>query len=149
MGQVRVHMRDRILVRVVGNIHICVDRIFKGTGGSVHCLKYSLKFHGLNNQNLKKNFLNPDPLIDVKLKIRISCSSSQILFYIFLNRIFSFRKRFYFEFRCIKFVKEKIKPFVRVLYSTFYNIMYKLLGKYKALAHSYEEWLQNDWRQYL
>ena len=36
-------MRDRILVRVVGKIHICVDRIFKEIWGSVHCLKYSIK----------------------------------------------------------------------------------------------------------
>ena len=52
VGQVRVRMRDRILGRGVVKIHICVDRIFKETGGSVHFLKLSLKFQGLNNKFL-------------------------------------------------------------------------------------------------
>ena len=41
VGPVRLRIRDRILGRGVVKIHICVDIIFKWTGGSVHCLKYS------------------------------------------------------------------------------------------------------------
>ena len=33
---------------------LCVDRIFKGRGSSVHCSKYSLTFLSLNNLNLFK-----------------------------------------------------------------------------------------------
>ena len=42
VGQVRLRMMDRILGEGVIKIDICVDRIFKGTGGSVNSLKYSL-----------------------------------------------------------------------------------------------------------
>ena len=41
VGQVRIHMRDRILGIGVVKIHICVDRIVKGTGDAV--LYYSVK----------------------------------------------------------------------------------------------------------
>ena len=51
VGQVRVPMRDRKPGIGVVKIHSCVDRIFKGTGGSVHCLKYSLKLQALHNHN--------------------------------------------------------------------------------------------------
>ena len=57
MGQVHtrtVRLRDGILERRVVKILICVDRIFKETGGSVHCLKFLLKFQGLNNRNFLK-----------------------------------------------------------------------------------------------
>ena len=49
---------------------LCVDRIFKGRGSSVHCSKYSLTFLSLNNLNLFKllstqiwNFIIPVPCI--------------------------------------------------------------------------------------
>ena len=39
-------------------IHICANRILRWTRGSMHCLKYSLKFQGLNNQTQKKFWLH-------------------------------------------------------------------------------------------
>ena len=49
VGQVSARMQGiGTQERGVLKFHICVGRIFKGRGGSVHCLKYSLKFQGLN-----------------------------------------------------------------------------------------------------
>ena len=50
----RMHKGQDTGKRGVVNIHICIKKIFKGTGGPVHCLKYSLIFQGVNNHNLNK-----------------------------------------------------------------------------------------------